>query len=166
MSTVASAAVRVLDLGFNVLEPPVGARGASLATESIRWSCSAGVNGASRPIPCFCESVRGAHTSGSGESPVGVWFLTRRHARPVVLGEDLTDEFPAAANADLVEDGLEAIPNRVGRDVEFARDFGRGEPAYDELRYLVLALRQTVGIDYEGRDLGRARLLEDDERCG
>ena len=163
---MASAAVRVLDLGFNVLEPPVGARGASLATESIRRSCSAGVNGASRPIPCFCESVRGAHTSGSGESPVGVWFLTRRHARLVVLGEHLTYELSAAAHPDLVEDGLEAILNRVGRDVELLGDFGRRQPAQYELSYLALALGQTVGIDYEGRDLGRARLLEDDERCG
>src|SRR5215203_1381008 len=35
-STVTSAAVRVLVLQPNVMEPPVGALGASLATESIR----------------------------------------------------------------------------------------------------------------------------------
>jgi hypothetical protein len=43
-SAVASAAVRVLDLQPNVLEPPVGALGASLATESIRRLRYSGVN--------------------------------------------------------------------------------------------------------------------------
>ena len=92
--------------------------------------------------------------------------MTGDHARLIVLGEHLTYELSAAAHPDLVEDGLEAIPNRVGRDVELLGDFGRRQPAQYELSYLALALGQTVGIDYEGRDLGRARLLEDDERCG
>src|SRR5829696_5423722 len=43
--TAASAAVRVLDLQSNVSEPPVGALGASLATESIRRLRSSSVNG-------------------------------------------------------------------------------------------------------------------------
>src|SRR5215203_987526 len=44
-SAVASATVCFLDLGPNVLEPPVGALGASFATESIRRSRSSGVDG-------------------------------------------------------------------------------------------------------------------------
>src|SRR5215218_9011253 len=44
-SAKASAAVRVLDLGPNVLKPPVGALGASFATESIRRLRSSVVNG-------------------------------------------------------------------------------------------------------------------------
>jgi hypothetical protein len=92
----------------------VGARGASFDTESIRRSCSAGVNGAASRI-----SSRG-YISGSGELPADVRFVARRHARLVVLGEDLTDQFSSAAHADLVEDGLEVIPHRVWRDVELA----------------------------------------------
>jgi hypothetical protein len=94
--------------------------------------------------------------------PVGVWFVARRHARLVVLGEDPADEFSAAAHAYLVEDGLEVIPHRVGRDVEFARDFGRGQPAQDELCYLALTPGQAISLDDQGRDLRRSRLLEED----
>jgi hypothetical protein len=36
----------------------------------------------------------------------------------VVLGEDLTDELSPASHSDLVEDGLEVIAHRVGRDVQ------------------------------------------------
>ena len=49
----------------------------------------------------------------------------------VVLGEDLTDEFSAAAHADLVEDGLEVIAHGVGRDVQLLGDFGRRQPTQD-----------------------------------
>jgi hypothetical protein len=45
-----------------------------------------------------------------------------------VLGEDLTDQFSAAAHADLVEDGLEVIAHGVWRDVELLGDLGGGEP--------------------------------------
>jgi hypothetical protein len=41
---------------------------------------------------------RGTHTSGSGKLSVGLWFVARRYARLVVLGEDLTDEFSAAGH--------------------------------------------------------------------
>jgi SnoaL-like domain len=50
------------------------------------------------------------------------------------LGEDLPDEFSAAAYADLVEDGLEVIPHRVRRDVQLSGDFGRGQSAQAALR--------------------------------
>ena len=45
--------------------------------------------------------------------PIGVWFVAGRHTRLVLLGEDLTDEFPPAARADLVKDGLEVISHGV-----------------------------------------------------
>src|SRR3712207_3602489 len=64
-------------------------------------------------------------TCGSGERPIGVQFAAGRHARLVVLGEDLTDEFSAAAHPHLVEDGLEVIAHGVGRDVQLLGDFGR-----------------------------------------
>src|SRR5215216_2933231 len=101
-------------------------------------------------------------TCSSGEPPIGAWFLTCRHAWLVVLGEDLTDEFSPAAHADLIEDGLEVIPHGVGRDVQLPGDFGCGQPAQDEPRYLTLALGQAVGIDDQRGDLRRTGLLEDD----
>ena len=52
--------------------------------------------------------------------------MTGSHARPVLLGEDLTDEFSPAAHADLIEDSLEVIPHGVGCDVQLLGDFGRG----------------------------------------
>ena len=79
-----------------------------------------------------------------------------------MFGEDLADEFSTAAQAYLVEDGLEVISNRVGRDVEFVGDFGRGEPAQDEPRYLALPLCQAVRLDDQRCDLRGPRLLEDD----
>src|SRR5215211_221367 len=79
-----------------------------------------------------------------------------------VLGEDLTDEFSAAAHPDLVEDGLEVIPDRVGRDVQLPGDFGGGEPAQDELRYFALTPGQTVSVGDQRRYLRRTSLLEDD----
>jgi hypothetical protein len=78
--------------------------------------------------------------SGSGEPPIGVQFLTCRHAWLVMLGEDLTDEFSSAAHADLIEYGLEVIAHGVWRDVQLTGDFGSGEPTQYELRYLALAL--------------------------
>jgi hypothetical protein len=45
--------------------------------------------------------------------PIGVWFVAGCHTRLVLPGEDLTDEFPSAAHADLVEDGLEVISHGV-----------------------------------------------------
>ncbi len=79
-----------------------------------------------------------------------------------MLGEDLTDEFSPATHADLVEDGLEVIAHGVGRDVQLLGDFGRGQPAQDEPRYLALALRQSVRVDDQRCDLRRTGLLEDD----
>jgi hypothetical protein len=70
-----------------------------------------------------------------------------RYARLVLLSEDLTDEFSPTAHADLVEDSLEVILHGVGRDVQLLGDFGRGQPAQDEPRYLALALRQAVSIN-------------------
>jgi hypothetical protein len=67
-------------------------------------------------------------TCSSGEPPIGAWFLTYRHAWLVVLGEDLANEFSAAAHSDLVKHGLEVIPHRVGRDVQLLGGLGRGEP--------------------------------------
>ena len=55
--------------------------------------------------------------SSLGEPPIGVRFVAHGHARLVVLGEDLPAELPAAAHANLVEDGLKVISNRVGGDV-------------------------------------------------
>src|SRR5215207_10381685 len=103
------------------------------------------------PLPC-----------GSREPPIGVKFVARRHARLILLCEDLTDEFSPAAHADLVEDGLEVIAHGVWRDVQLPRDFGRGQPAQDEPCYLALALRQAVSINDQRRDLRRPRFLEDD----
>lgn len=67
-STVASAAVRVLDLRPNVLEPPVGALGASFATESIRRSRSPGVNG------YFRAGLKGAHEPTLQKPCLGLCF--------------------------------------------------------------------------------------------
>ena len=61
---------------------------------------------------------------GSGEPPIGIWFVAGGHARLVLLGKDPSDEFSTAANADLVEDGLEVIAHRVGGDVQLLGDFG------------------------------------------
>ena len=97
--------------------------------------------------PCRC---------GSGELPVGAWFVACRHTWLVVLGEDLTDEFSAAAHADLAEDGLEVIPHSVWRDVQLPGDFGSREPAQYELRYLVLALRACA----LGSALGAGQTLD------
>ena len=79
-----------------------------------------------------------------------------------MLGEDLTDEFSAAAHPYLVEDGLEVIAHCVGRDVQLPGDFGCGEPTQDELRYLALALRESVRVGDQRRYLRRPGLLEDD----
>ena len=81
-----------------------------------------------------------AYSRGSGEPTISVWFAAGRHARLVLLGEDLPDEVSAATHADLVEDGLEVIPHPLRRDVQLSGDFGRGQSAQDEPRYLALAL--------------------------
>ena len=54
------------------------------------------------------------------------------------------------------------ITHRVGRNVEFVGDFGRGQSAQDEPRYLALALGQALRIDDQRRNLRRPCLLEDD----
>jgi hypothetical protein len=54
--------------------------------------------------------------------------VTGRHARLVVLSEDLTYELSPAAHANLVEDGLEVIAHGVGRDAQLLGYFGRGQP--------------------------------------
>jgi hypothetical protein len=73
--------------------------------------------------------------------------VTGRHARLVLLSEDLPDKFSPAAHADLIEDGLEVVPHGVRGDVQLLGDFGCGQPAQDEPRYLALSLRQAVGVD-------------------
>ena len=102
-----------------------------------------------------------ACSRGSGEPTISVQFAAGRHARLVLLGEDLPEEFSAAAHPDLVEDGLEVITHRVRRDVQLSEDLGRGQSAQDEPRYLALALGQTVSIDDQRRYLRRPCLLED-----
>jgi hypothetical protein len=108
------------------------------------------------------NSLRCSLKRGSGKPPIGLWFAAALHARLVVLGEDLSNEFSAAAHTSLVEDGLEVVAHGVGRDVQFLRDSGRRQPANDEPGYLALALGQAVGIDDQGGDLRRTCLLEDD----
>jgi hypothetical protein len=51
-------------------------------------------------------------------NPVGVRFSPSRHARLVLLGEDLAHELSLAAHPDFVEDGREVIAHGVGRDVQ------------------------------------------------
>src|SRR5215212_5877583 len=82
-------------------------------------------------VEWYGNQLRCPFTRGSGEPPIGVWLVAASHTRLVLQSEDLADEFSAAAHADLVEDGLEVISHRVGRDVEFLRHFGRGQPAQD-----------------------------------
>src|SRR5918995_2870702 len=74
-STVASAAVRVLDLQLNVMEPPVGDLGASLATESIRRLRSPGVNG------YFGAGLKGGHEPPcNGYASAGFFGVGSRRA--------------------------------------------------------------------------------------
>jgi hypothetical protein len=86
--------------------------------------------------PAFCQPPLRPHiarllarfhpfTCGSGAPPVGAWFVAGRHARLVLLGEDLTHELSAASHTDLVEDGLEVIAHGARRDVQLPKDFGR-----------------------------------------
>ena len=58
---------------------------------------------------CACTQVlhfRAGSLAHVSKPSISLWFLAGRHARLVVLGEDLTDEFSAAAHSHLVEDGL------------------------------------------------------------
>jgi hypothetical protein len=57
------------------------------------------------------SQLRGICTSSSGKPSIGVQFVAGRHVWPVVLGEDLTNDFSTAAHPDLVEDRLEMIPD-------------------------------------------------------
>src|SRR5215203_4421414 len=63
-------------------------------------------------------------SSGSGEPSIGVRFLAGGHTWPVVLGEDLADEFPSAAHPHLIEDRLEVVAHGVPRDVQLLGDLG------------------------------------------
>jgi len=65
----------------------------------------------------------------------------------VLLGKDPGDELPAAADADLVEDGFEVLLHGEGRDGESGRDLACGVAAEHEKGQLHLAVSQSVRLE-------------------
>src|SRR5688500_7912774 len=82
--------------------------------------------------------------------------------RPVVLGEQRGDELAAAGDADLVADGLDVVAHRMRGQVQLGGDLRRAGAAGDELRDLLLARRELVGLDDDRGDLRRLGVLDDE----
>ena len=60
-----------------------------------------------------------------GEPPIRTQVAARQDPWLVLLGKELPDQFSPAAHADFLEDRLEVVLHRIGRDVEGVGDLCR-----------------------------------------
>jgi len=78
----------------------------------------------------------------------------------VVLSKEPPDQFTAAAHPDFLEDRLEVILHRIGRDVEGVGHLGCRQPTQHALHDLTLAPGEILGLHDQWGDLDRLGHLQ------
>src|SRR5205085_12538239 len=78
-----------------------------------------------------------------------------------VLREETGNEFAAAADAGLVEDGLDVVAHGVAGEAELCSDVLGGQAAGEQQNDLDLPLGQAVGLEEDGREIGGPGGLDD-----